>query len=625
MSGSYVSPIPLKTGWWLAATAVVLLGCRPETIRDDRLFIRADALTAIKEQMRQPSTHHHQAFEALKWRVDQGDLSVYGSGINRYNRSFYAQELAFVCLMAEEEDQRQDYARRAFEAVQDIYRAPEQERLPHKDYGLSRAMMQQGLALPYAWCRTFWTEDQKQYVEDRIYESLDAWLTYDHANFGDTMGSNWVAVCRGGELVLLLSAGLREERAERYDFLVDQLLAHMQNGYGNLGTSQEGMGYTEYGGQFLLKAVFATASLGDSTLYAEARRHAWWKLAMYAESFQPHERKFLMTGVAGSGGIDEGWTSLLLNLVPDKEKSFYLWFYDRHMGRLAPGGPQDKFDSRRAGTIWSVLYYPVRAKTQDPTDVYPAGVADDRGYYYFRNRWRDANDILMSIMADGHHHGHAWDQPEVFALNLMAHNVRYVGGPSKDREDDLYSTLLVDGQYNMDGSVRLTGRTIDWGSTQQTAFVSINGGRLYQALGLRHAVRRLSLRFAEDNTGIVCIRDEVQTDIPRTLTWQLNLGDHQDGGGIEVVRSDGHFRLLSQQGVVDGWITGVEDLAFGEKDDPFQVRYRSGQSPMTVILYIHGDPGSIPSLIADDAGTTLNGIYRIRYDTDASRMVIEDQ
>ena len=593
--------------------------------RAQKIYINDSVLKSIQKEIGIKESHHSQAYQALKWRVNQDDLTVYREDVNRYNRSYLSQEFAFASLIERSEKEKKHYAKKAFDAIKSFYENPDQQRFPHKDYGLSRAMMQLGLALPYNWCKDYWTKNQTDFVNNKINEALDAWLTYDHANFWDDKGSNWVAVCRGGELVLLLASGQKEKRKERYNFLIEQLVTHMQNGYGDHGASQEGMGYIEYGGTFLLKAVFAAASLGDSTLYKEAQKHAWWKLAMYAESFQPHERKFLMTGVAGSSGIDEGWTSLLLNLVPHEELPYYQWFYDRHMGQLAPGTEQDKYDAERAGTIWSIMYYPVGIEPKDPSGSYQAGIYDSNGYFFFRNRWKNEDDILFSIMSDEHHHGHAWDQPEVFALNLMAHNTRYIGGPSKKRDNHLYSSLLVDSIYHFRGSSNLTGEVIHAQISLRGGNVGINGGALYHKLGLDQARRFMALQFEGDNDAVICIVDHVKAKSNHLLTWQLNVGDEKGKSGIDVILERRKFKLKSANGVVEGWILSPEKGTINQSEDPVQAVSSSGEKNLMMLLYIHDGASGIqaPEKLSEDGRYSFLR-HTIWFDQSAQKLRIEN-
>jgi hypothetical protein len=580
------------------------------------LYLNADRLAAIQNARQKSGSHHAEAFAAMKWRVDQGDLTVYGDNVNRYNRSYLAQEAAFLSLLTIDTSEKAEYAQLAYATIRDIYEDPDQERHPHEDYGLSRAMMGLGLAMPYTWVRHHWSEEQREYVRAKMIQALDAWLTYDHANFWDEKGSNWVAVCRGGELVLLLAAEVKNHRRDRYDFLVEQLLTHMQNGYGDLGVTQEGLGYLEYGGAFLLKAVYAAASKGDSSLFRQAEQHAWWKQTMYTHNFQPHDRKFLMTGVAGSGGYDEGWASLLLNLTPSQDLPYFLWWYDRHLGQLASGGPQQKFDSQRAGTIWSLLYYPMDVSSKDPTGVYPAGVADDHGYYFFRNRWQDANDIQVSVMADEHHHGHAWDQPEVFALNLMGYNTRFVGGPGKERADSLYSTLLVDGAYNIENSVRMPGETVEFQTGDTSASVMVDGGELYENLGVSYARRHVSVKFLPGNEAIIVVMDSLRSEKEHLYTWQLNIGDEEDADSIQMdIENTGgtpQFILRGNNGgKVRGWIISPENVDISRSADPLRVETRGSAARIAVILHI-SERGDVQ---LESSGTGSQRRYRIGSET----------
>jgi hypothetical protein len=303
---------------------------------------------------------------------------------------------------------------------------------------------------------------------------------------------------------------------------------------------------------------------------------------MYIESFQERTRKFLMTGVAGGGGFCEGWASLLLNLVPEEKCPYFLWWYDRHMGIKSSFPPEERYDFQRAGTIWALIYYPSDIIARDPTGIFPSGVADDHGYYFFRNRWKDANDIQFSIMADEYHHSHAWDQPEVFAINLLAHDTRYIAGPGKERENKYYSSLLVDGKYNIKGATRLPGKTNFWHSGPDHSCVSINGGLLYDSLGLKYAERKLYLKFLENNEALIILTDSLIGNKVHDYSWQLNLGPD-----LKVKTKENHFKLSGKNGKVDGWVLHPENFEYSSTQDPFQIRVSAKDTEIKILLYIN--------------------------------------
>ncbi|MGB2822237.1 MAG: hypothetical protein WBF17_14730 [Phycisphaerae bacterium] len=545
-----------------------------------RLFVSRERLEALRGLIKVEGSHHALAYGAMKDRVDNNRAGAGQSG--SYLNSYRAREAAMMALLASDAAVAKEYAAASFDAFSKCS--------PQSGSGLARGMHSIGMAIAYDWCRSLWTDARRAEAARKMAAALDAWPAFTHANLGDVRGSNWVAVTRGGEMVMLLAAGEEKRRADRFALLKRELGLHIRNGFGSLGISQEGIGYTEYPGAFLLPAVFACASIGDDELIKAARTRAWWTSALYTHTFQSHGRKTLQTGVTSGGTLDQGWSSLTLNLCPSDSLPYYLWWYDRHQGRLAPEPPAEKFDAARAGTVWALLYYPEKLKAKDPTGVCPAGVADDRGYYFFRNRWKDANDIQVSIMADAHHHGHAWDQPEQLAINLLAYDTRFFGGPVKKRDDKLYSTLLVDGKYNVEGSTSMTGRKVAFEAGKTGGYAIVDGGALYEALGVEQARRHLLVDFLPGEGGaVLSTLDRITSARKHAYTWQANLGDSMKSKtGREAGRP--YFLLAGRRGFVKGWVLHPADAKVS-KGGPLRIETAGANADVWVVMLVaSGDP-----------------------------------
>lgn len=247
-------------------------------------------------------------------RVESEDISQFDATDDNWNyaRSYLAQAAAFCYQVTGEAG----YADIAYRTLQDIHENPDpDERLPESGaHGLSRATVGLGFALAYDWCFEAWDAEQRAYILDRVEAGLDMWEDFSHPNLGADRGSNWVAVCRGGELMMILAAGLEDERAERYEMLQTELLRHIEGGYDSLGASQEGIGYEGYGGIFLLPAIYAARDVGEEMLWnAVNGERAWYKMAMYAGSFTrtpapgrlADGKVFQMSGVSGPNIGDE--------------------------------------------------------------------------------------------------------------------------------------------------------------------------------------------------------------------------------------------------------------------------------------------------------------------------------
>ncbi len=560
-----------------------------------RLFINQERINQIQWAIQVPQSHHQQAFSALKSRVEQKDWRVYDFDHNdgnwNYARSYLAKEAAFLFLLTN----NREYAQVAYKALEAIYNEPDSDnRLPDKGYGLSRATVGRNIAIAYDWSYHGLTLQQRDYVKAKINIALDAWLDYQHVNLRNPlMASNWVAVCRGGELVMMLAIYAEENRSNRYRQLKEWLKTHLSNGYGELGLSQEGIGYTGYAGIFLLPAVYALRSVGDTELDSYFQNLDFWKLIMYAGAFlmdENTEREFLQSGVSHSGIIDEGWASLLLASVSPRQLPFYRYFYDYHMGVHAPGTPSEKFDERRGATVWSLIYYPESAPSFDPTGIYSPAMSDrKRGAYFFRNRWKDENDILLSIMADLDHHGNAWDQSEAFQLGLLAYQSRFIGGPGKERKPALYSSLLVDGQANIKG--KNTGQQKLFASFSDGGYAIVDGGEKYAGLGLSNVQRHLLVKFNQNTgTAIITTLDKIKDDETHDYTWQLNLGDEKnDGGIISTVSRENNLNIFVLRGqnnsYLKGWIIHQNPVTVGS-GDPLQVQVSGSNTNIWIVMML---------------------------------------
>ncbi len=245
-----------------------------------RLFCDATRMDAIRAAAMVAGSHHAQALTLLRERVEasistpddpatatvegETELSAYGWTTDSenwgYPRSYFAREAAFLCRYASTPTEARAYARKAYAALRSVYDGPHVDRKPDDGYGLSRAMMCLGFGLAYDRCHPAWTEAERTWIRGKLVDALTAWPGYTHRNLGGERESNWVAVCRAGELVALLAIGAEDTRAERYGFLIGELERHLEAGYGDLGVSQEGSGHLEYGSRFLATAVLASRS-----------------------------------------------------------------------------------------------------------------------------------------------------------------------------------------------------------------------------------------------------------------------------------------------------------------------------------------------------------------------------
>jgi hypothetical protein len=621
---------------WVAACLVVAATPLHAADLHPRLFVTQERLEQIRAAIREPGSHHAEAFEALKARVEQADWRVYRtspeSGRWNYYRSYLAREAAFLYLLTG----HRRYAQIAFDALHAVHNDPSPEHhLPESSsHGLARAMIGKGFAIAYDWAFHGYTPEQRAYLRDRIEVALDAWPAYRHGNLEtEHHGSNWVAVTRGGELVMMLAVGQERQRQERFRYLKETLEQHMKTAYGPSGWGQEGLGYTSYASQFLLPAVYSLQSIGDPYLDAQLAQKAWYRLVMATHAFTP-QRDRLMSGVdTGFGNDHQGWTSLLLGSVPPGSLPYYKYFYDHHMGKDAAGAPGEKYDPLRAGTTWALIYYPESVPARNPTGAVERTLFDERkGAYFFRNRWQDADDVLVSFMGDYTHHGNAWDVREAFQIGVIGFGTPFVGGPgtaaagSNARSDGL-SALLVDGRAFVSGGPGHTGAPFyarpepDGGG-----YVIVDGGEKFAALGLNEARRHLLVNLPADGGALLSTLDRIRAGSRHSYTWQLNPGGVRDADRVRVTTGTEAGRPVftlhgDDAAYLKGWVLHPAGAAI-ESTDPLRITVQAQDTEIWVVMLAGRGTPSHAQIDGNGLGSVVRASGRtVRFDAASERIV----
>jgi hypothetical protein len=339
----------------------------------------------------------------------------------------------------------------------------------------------------------------------------------------------------------------------------------MEQCYDAWGISQEGIGYTQYPLSFALPAAYATQRAGDETLIKMVATRSWWKLSSYALGFGDAAHRGLMWGVSGAYSPGQGMASVVLKTVPAEHMPYYLWWYNRCEGMHRPVEGVLKFDSHRGLLPYALLCYPIGVQEKDPNGVFPASYYSElRGFAFFRNRWKDADDIQASISADAYNAGIGWDSVGTFGLNLVAFNTRFFGQPEKNGVVAAYSTLLVDGK-NTAGSAASVGKPDTHEPAKDGGYTIVDGGAVYTGLGCESAKRHLLVKFAADKSeAVLSTLDRIKSATPHTYTWQGNLGGQDDNDGIVATSGQEAGRPMfllkgHNNGFAKGWVVHPAD------------------------------------------------------------------
>jgi hypothetical protein len=618
-----------------------------------RLWITPAQVTALKSAIMVAGSHHKAAFDAMKARVDQNNWQIYdentADGNWNYARGWLAREAAMMYLLTD----NASYATIAYNALESMYTNPDPDnRLPDGGYNdnsntdLSRASTGLAYAVVYDWAYAGMTQPQRDFVRSKLSSALDAWPGIGVPNDSGLRVSNHVGASRSAELIMMLSVNEEESRSARYGFLKNRIRDHINGAYGSSGWTQEGTGYADFAGMFMVPAILAMRSVGDTSLDSTFNAKAFYRLPMAAysglQNATTKQLLVLQSGVdSGSPLNQEGWMSALLGTVPSSELPYYRWFYDKTIGITSPLSAANKFDLNRAGTTWALAFYPTTGSSADPdtaTTNYRTLADDGEGMYYFRNRFQDTDDVMVSAAADIATAPNAWNVAEAFQFNLIAYGQKFVGGPGKDATSATpahakFTGLLVDGLAQ--ANVSHTGTLIfDEQYANGGGYLIAGGGTKYSNLGLTSAARHTLVDFDGDAApAVLSTLDRVTDESTHTYTWQLALGDEASNLGITVTSGveagRPYFVLNGANGsYVKGWVLSHAAATItapaANTNDPLKVDVSAGNVDLWVAMVVGQGTPPVASISGTGLSTvlTVNG-GRVRYDAGADRIVSE--
>ena len=620
------------------ATAVIGAIMLAQAAGEDhpRLLATPERLEAVRAEIRKAGTHHQQVYEAIKARVDasypdnaalskayKAAYPLYGLDYPQikpddYAFGYRARETAFLAMLAMTPEGEKKYAELSYKAAMETALV--------KPQNLAGRMGAMSTALAYDWGYPGWTPEQRAAVRRRALDHLKGMPAGDRV--AKEYPFNKGGVHGGSELLLMMALGEEKGLQARYDHLKQYLVKHIGTAYDAWGVSQEGPGYSEYPGAFLLPAALAARQLGDGDLMKAVAGRPWWKMVMYAWTFMGVERQSVMWGVGSGGGPGEGWLSAILGTVPPDQLPYYLWFYDRAEGVRSPKPPNLRFDPNRGNSPLALLIYPIGVAAKDPTGVFsPAYYDETRGFAFLRNRWQDANDIQVTISADAYKNAMGWDQPDVLAINLMAFNTRFFGAHAKRGKIGDYSALLVDGKY---GSGKSLGKAGSCEPAKDGAYVIVDGGPAYADLKCDSVQRHLLAKFAAGKSqALLSTLDRIKSAAAHTYTWQGNLGNETGDDGVKPSggTEDGRAMFLLKgrnDGFVKGWVVHPADAVVEAKGDPLRINVQGGDADIWVVMLV--GQGAPPA--ATVAGTGLDSVLtvagrKVRFDAKANRVRAE--
>ncbi|MCC5850154.1 MAG: hypothetical protein JJU29_18875 [Verrucomicrobia bacterium] len=350
----------------------------------------------------------------------------YGDGRNRHHplgafTTWHAAGFGFLYVLTEE----QKYAELARACLEKSF-AGKIDRDPRYGYERTGGEIRVGpmlaaIAYAYDFCYPAWPEDFRQKVAHKIlhYETVQATtdkvLTTDfivrtprhhpaNNHWGSQIGGMGVAL-----LAIRGDNGVDNALVEEYlEIILANARLQVEEGFSPSGWHSEGT----HPGRIPLYTGFsefiqvARTALGlDYTTHSRTVQMMGmrWAYEIFGERGQvrvPHHGDYgddrLITGspMLSQGGI----FSKGMGMVTPEQRRALLWVYNTFAEHENFPRPYD-VGAYPHRAIYAFLNWPIGEEPLNPAEVLPKVIDDtEKGYFLFRNRWQDNDDILVTVI-----------------------------------------------------------------------------------------------------------------------------------------------------------------------------------------------------------------------------------
>jgi hypothetical protein len=275
------------------------------------------------------------------------------------------------------------------------------------------------IAMAYDLCYDGWDAEFRKRV-------VDAFMSYDegpHMSLESCAlgkrqhpGSNhWGAQIGGPAMVLLAvkgDPGADEGKVNRLLAGSEKcFLRQLTEGWGDHGFFAEGDGPGAISSDTsFIPALQAWRIAGGKDFVAPRPNAAWMTLKWAMMSLPGPKAAFPLrgtyghnvwsrAGMSGSGTFAQGFGA-----IPEEAKPALLWTYN-HTFKAAEdkdGKPCDTVSPYPHRAVLAFINWPIGMQEKNPAEYFPKAVEDKHfGFYMFRNRWQDENDIVVTALYKG--------------------------------------------------------------------------------------------------------------------------------------------------------------------------------------------------------------------------------
>lgn len=276
-------------------------------------------------------------------------------------------------------------------------------------------------AVGYDLCYDGWDEEYRKKIALAIQnynEGSNASLDELVRGSRHIPGSNhWGMQVGGGALALLAILNDPGVDMAKLTPLVSKsqeaMIKNMTQGFGDGGFFAEGDGTGSMSSHIVFLPALQAWKIAGGKDFISPRPNAQWMALKWIfltvpdgqsadfRKFFPERGGYPHNIWSREGKSGAGYFGIGFGAVTEQQKPALLWFYNQHLRALDErnGTPYDATTPYPHHAIMSFVNWPMGIQEKNPGEVLPHAYRDSKwGFYAWRNRWQDPNDIVISIL-----------------------------------------------------------------------------------------------------------------------------------------------------------------------------------------------------------------------------------
>lgn len=288
--------------------------------------------------------------------------------------------------------------------------------------GFRIAIVQITAAMAYDFCYDAWPEDYRQKVAKTIADNAPKDLQHktprsleDIAGGGGyPPGSNHYGAYIGGAVSALALRGDPGVDTARLDQIIataeKSLVTELTKGFGDHGWFSEGTHPGRIAANTGIVPLLQALKVAGGKDYLSGAPNGRWLTLRYVSEIVGRDGKAFVParGVYGTDDMYDRSPMLSHNgefaqgfgAVPAKYVPALLWTYNHFVEPVAQR-KQTRFDTwvYPHHAVFALINWPVGQQATNPAEMLPRAFEDKiAGYYLFRNRWQDGDDVVITAL-----------------------------------------------------------------------------------------------------------------------------------------------------------------------------------------------------------------------------------